>query len=69
MVDVTLRFSESLLRLVYSDVISDPEAAILGTTRFDVEVTRACAGYEGIALIIVFISLYLWLFRQDLRWV
>ncbi|MEN8107368.1 MAG: exosortase E/protease, VPEID-CTERM system [Pseudomonadota bacterium] len=67
MVDVTLRFSEFLLQLVYSDVIIDPEAAILGTTRFDVEVTRACAGYEGIALIIVFLSLYLWLFRQDLR--
>jgi exosortase E/protease (VPEID-CTERM system) len=67
MVDVTLRFSESLLHLLYSDVVSDPETSVLGTSRFKVEVSRACAGYEGIALIIAFLSLYLWLFRQDLR--
>ena len=67
MVNLTLRFSESLLQFVYSDVVSDPGSAILGTSRFDVKVTRECAGYEGIALISVFLSLYLWLFRHDLR--
>lgn len=67
MVMVTLRFSEYLLQQVYTDVISDPSSAVLGTTRFKVEVSRACAGYEGIALIIAFLSLYLWLFRHDLR--
>lgn len=67
MVAVTLRFSEYLLQQVYADVISDPATAVLGTTRFKVEVSRACAGYEGIALIIAFLVLYLWLFRHDLR--
>jgi hypothetical protein len=36
MVDVTLRFSESLLHLLYSDVVSDPETSVLGTSRFKV---------------------------------
>ena len=67
MVVVTLHFSQFLLQLVYPDVVSDPQAAVLGTTRFRVEVSRACAGYEGIALIVAFLTLYLWLSRRELR--
>ncbi len=67
MIEMTLRFSETLLRLFYDDVVTRPELAVLGTQRFDVEVTAACAGYEGIALIVAFLSLYLWLFRESLR--
>jgi exosortase E/protease (VPEID-CTERM system) len=67
MVNLTLRFSAFLLSMVYSDVIVIPETATLGLGDFDVQVTAACAGYEGIALITAFLALYLWLFKEDLR--
>jgi len=67
MVGLTLNFSEFLLQLIYSNVFVIPETSTLGIGQFDVQVTKACAGYEGIALITVFLSLYLWLFKDDLR--
>ncbi len=72
MVQLTLQFSEFLLRLVYSGVFVIPESSTLGilqpgVPQFDVQVTRDCAGYEGITLISVFLGLYLWLFKEDLR--
>ena len=67
MVNLTLRFSEFLLRLIYPDVIVIPDTATLGLGDFDVQVTAACAGYEGIALITIFLTLYFWLFKEDLR--
>ncbi len=72
MVEMTLHFSEYLLRLVYSGVFVIPDTSTLGIVQpgipqFDVQVTRDCAGYEGMTLITVFLALYLWLFKEDLR--
>lgn len=55
------------LGLVYSEVVVDPVALIVGTPGFRVTITPQCSGYEGIGLIIAFLSIYLWLFRRDLR--
>ena len=65
--DLTLRFSETLLRIGYDDVVVDQAARTLGTTGFQVEVTDSCAGYEGMALVSLFLLIYLWLFRRDFR--
>lgn len=67
MVNLTLQYAETLLALFYDDVFTVPATDSLGTTRFEVRVTPACAGYEGMSLIIVFLSLYMWLFRSSLR--
>jgi exosortase/archaeosortase family protein len=39
----------------------------LGTPAFQLEIAPQCSGYEGIALILVFVAVYLWLFRRELR--
>jgi len=65
--DVTLWCSYNLLSVLYADVFIDPTRAILGVNSFLVEIASACSGLEGIALITVFTTLYLWLFRKELR--
>lgn len=59
--------SEFLLSQFYDVIVYKPSERILGTENFSVMVTNDCAGYEGIALITVFASAYLWLFRQDFK--
>jgi exosortase E/protease (VPEID-CTERM system) len=58
---------ERLLSLVYSPIVSVPSTYILGTPAFQVEIGAECSGYEGIALILLFLAIYLWLFRRALR--
>jgi len=56
-----------LVHAVASDVVVDAPNLVVGTSRFSVRVLSACAGYEGIGLIWVFVAAYLWLFRDALR--
>jgi exosortase E/protease (VPEID-CTERM system) len=56
-----------LLLTFGQDVVSRPADLLLGTTQFAVKIFPACAGYEGIGLISVFVGSYLWLFRDNLR--
>ena len=49
------------------EVVSRPADLLLGTPQFAVKILPACAGYEGIGLISVFVGTYLWLFRDNLR--
>jgi exosortase E/protease (VPEID-CTERM system) len=58
---------ERLLGLVYSPIVSVPSTFTLGTPAFQVEIGSECSGYEGIALILLFLAIYLWLFRRALR--
>jgi exosortase E/protease (VPEID-CTERM system) len=64
---LTLQIVHYLLGLIYSDLVYEPLASVVGTKTFPVEVTYACSGIEGVSLIIVFLCLYLWLFRKNLR--
>ncbi|PPK75717.1 exosortase E/protease (VPEID-CTERM system) [Methylobacter tundripaludum] len=63
----TLQLVHSLLGWVYSDLVYQPERFLLGTADFQVEISYACSGIEGISLITVFLAIYLWLFRKELR--
>ncbi|MDO9049396.1 MAG: exosortase E/protease, VPEID-CTERM system [Methylobacter sp.] len=63
----TLQLVHSLLGWVYSDLVYQPEIFLLGTTAFQVEISYACSGIEGISLITIFLVIYLWLFRKELR--
>ncbi len=56
-----------LLGLFYHPIIFDVGQRIVGTNDFSVTVSNDCAGYEGIALISIFATAYLWLFRADFR--
>ena len=63
----TLQLVHSLLGWVYSDLVYQPEKSIVGTNDFQVEISYACSGIEGISLIAIFLAIYLWLFRKELR--
>lgn len=55
------------LKAIYPEVIYQPDIMVIGTPQFEVEVFYTCSGYEGISLILIFLCIYLWLFREDLR--
>jgi len=65
--NATFWVSRAQLELLYPHVIADPGKLILGTPDFKIEIAPSCSGYEGIGLIIVFVGVYLWLFRNGLR--
>ena len=63
----TFHVVEWLLTLIYPVVISRPEDKFVGTPVFAETIAPACSGYEGIGLILVFFTVFLWLFRGQLR--
>ena len=65
--EMTLWSSRQLLSLIYTDVYYDDQKTIVGANSFAVQIAPVCSGYEGIALITVFVTVYLWLFRADLK--
>ena len=65
--NLTLAASEWVLRLVAVDVVSNPATRMLGTRQFQVEIAPVCSGFEGIALVVVSLTLFLVMFRKELR--
>jgi exosortase E/protease (VPEID-CTERM system) len=63
----TFRSVATVLELCVDGVFYDPETMEIGTDRFSGELAPACSGYEGIGLICVFLALYLWFYRRELR--
>jgi len=63
----TFWLSHWFLALVYPEVSFNPTRFILGTSKFSVEIAPQCSGYEGIGLVIVFLTVYLWMFRAEIR--
>ena len=65
----TLTFTvvSGILHLTHAQVVSDPARFVIGTSTFRVLIAQECSGYEGIGLVVAFLSIYLWLFRKDLR--
>jgi exosortase E/protease (VPEID-CTERM system) len=63
----TFRVVEGLLSVLGQQVICQPAERLLGTEQFAVRIYTACAGYEGIGLISLFVGSYWWLFRSSLR--
>jgi exosortase E/protease (VPEID-CTERM system) len=63
----TLTVSHWFLMLYESNVFLDTAHRVLGVGDFRVQVFDACSGYEGVALIVSFLSVYIWVFRRDLR--
>jgi exosortase E/protease (VPEID-CTERM system) len=62
---VTFSVTDALLLLLFDDSIVKPESFLLGTSRFIVMVEPGCSGYEGIGLIALLLSAYLWLKRSE----
>jgi exosortase E/protease (VPEID-CTERM system) len=63
----TMQLVHLMLGWFYSDLFYQPEKFLLGTASFHVEIFYPCSGLEGISLITIFLTIYLWLFRKELR--
>jgi exosortase E/protease (VPEID-CTERM system) len=63
----TLIFAHWILSLYEANVILDIDGQILGVGNFSVWINDRCSGYEGISLVLIFLSIYMWVFRQQLR--
>jgi exosortase E/protease (VPEID-CTERM system) len=63
----TLWLSYWYLSAYEPNAFVDYDLQLLGVGDFFVQVFGACSGYEGIALVIATVSIYLWAFRRDLR--
>ncbi|MBV8781673.1 MAG: exosortase E/protease, VPEID-CTERM system [Phycisphaerae bacterium] len=63
----TIWIVEHCLRLLFTHTISDPVQRMVGTGTFAVQIDKQCAGYEGIALVCLFLGIYIWCFRGNLR--
>lgn len=64
---LTLDVVAFLLDLTGHEVVYMPEELAVGTTAYGVFVDRQCSGYEGIGLITVMLGVYLFTFRESLR--
>ena len=53
-------------RLGY-EILADPVGRTIGTAEFSISVAPVCSGIEGIALVVLFVTLYLVLFRREMR--
>ena len=65
--DLTFRAVTWLVDLMGYDVVADPVRKHIGADGFVISVAPVCSGVEGIALVTIFVTLYLWLFREELR--
>jgi exosortase E/protease (VPEID-CTERM system) len=63
----TLSLSHWFLTLYEPSVHLDAEKLQLGVGDFSVWIYGPCSGYEGVALIFTFLSVYMWVFRHELR--
>jgi exosortase E/protease (VPEID-CTERM system) len=63
----TLRLVASILRLIFTDVVCQPDDRLVGSSSFQVEIAPGCSGYEGIGMVASFLCVSLWIFRRDLR--
>ena len=63
----TLELVVLLLRSVRLNVHTNPEQQMVSTPSFAVRIAPACSGIEGIGLVCVFLAVYLWLYRKELR--
>jgi exosortase E/protease (VPEID-CTERM system) len=64
----TLAVVHTLLNCLFTDVIYQPGDSIIGVGSFTVQILPACSGYEGVGLTWVFLGIYLWYYREELRW-
>jgi len=63
----TLELVVLLLRSVGFGVDTNPVQQTVSTPSFTVHIAPACSGIEGIGLVSVFLAVYLWVYRKELR--
>jgi exosortase E/protease (VPEID-CTERM system) len=64
---LTFELVQLLLRPILPNLIVQPERMRLQGHTFGVIISQECSGLEGVGLILVFCTVWLWLFRNDFR--
>jgi exosortase E/protease (VPEID-CTERM system) len=64
---VTLHAVGAVLGLFLPDVIADPVTFTIGTPRYSFIIAGGCSGVEGLGLVLIFTSLWLWVHRKETR--
>jgi exosortase E/protease (VPEID-CTERM system) len=64
---LTFGLVKAFLSLFVTGIVANPLTMHLGTTRFAVEIAPECSGYEGAGLILAFGAVWLWFFRDEIR--
>ena len=62
---LTFRLVGLLARPFTSSLIVDPATLTLSTPQFSVRVSEICSGLEGVGLMLVFCTAWLWYFRRE----
>jgi exosortase E/protease (VPEID-CTERM system) len=63
----TLQAVKVVLGIFVPDVIADPATFLIGTPRYQIIIAGGCSGVEGFGLVLVFTSLWLWVYRKETR--
>ena len=63
----TFHSVESVLRLIMPEILVDPAEFIIRAPHFAIFVAEACSGLEGLGLVLVFTTVWLWYFRKESR--
>ena len=63
----TMAVSYAILHPFFPALGVDPSTFTMGSPDFQVEISAQCSGYEGLGLMLVFISAWLWFHRADWR--
>lgn len=64
---LTFHSVKAVLRVFIPDILVDPSTFTIGTPRFAIIVAEACSGLEGLGLVLVFTTIWLWYFRRESR--
>lgn len=64
---MTFRCVAPLLHAMLPGVVIEPRQFIIGTDRFAITIAEQCSGLEGLGLVLVFTTLWLWCFRKEMR--
>ena len=56
-----------VLHLFLPQLQVDPQTFTIGTQHFNVIIAQSCSGLEGLGLVLVFTTLWLWYFRKESR--
>lgn len=65
--EATFVVVEQILKRIYPQIVSDRAEQLVGTPEFPIIIAPECSGYEGIGLMVVFLTVFFWMFRDRLR--
>ncbi len=63
----TLHAVQAIVGIFLHTLVVDPASFTIGTPRFSVTIGAGCSGVEGLALVLLFTSIWLWHTRKECR--